>query len=154
GFSYSKGTVTLTGYAYSPTLKADAERAVKQVAGVERVIDSIETLPASNSDDALRWRAYYAIYNDPFLTRYAAGSGTLWGHRHGIPMTLFGSATLFPGVEPVGTYPIVIIVKNGHITLMGIVDSQMDKDMAGMKVDGIPGSFGVENQLTVEAGRK
>ena len=153
-FSYNKGTVTLSGYAYSPTLKADATRAVKQVARVDQVVDLIEALPASISDDALRWRTYYAIYNDPFLSRYAAGGGTLWGHRHGIPMSLFGSAARFPGVEPVGNYPIVIIVKNGHITLMGIVDSHADKDMAGMKANGIPGSFGLENELTVEAGRK
>jgi osmotically-inducible protein OsmY len=153
-FSYDKGTVTLTGYAYSTTLKADAERAVKQAARVDQVINLIENLPVSPNDDDLRWKTYYAIYNDPFLARYAPGGGMLWGHRHRVPMGRFGSAARFPGVEPVGNYPIEIIVKNGHITLMGVVDSESDKTMAGMKANGVAGSFGVENELTVEAGRK
>jgi hyperosmotically inducible protein len=149
-FSYDKGTVTLSGYAYHTTLKADAERAVKQAARVDQVINKIEDLPVSPNDDDLRWKTYYAIYTDPFLSRYAPGGGMLWGHRHRVPMSLFGSAARFPGVEPVGNYPIEIIVKNGRITLMGVVDSESDKTMAGMKAKGVPGSFGVENELTVE----
>lgn len=58
GFSYDKGTVTLTGYAYSTTLKTDAERAVKQVARVDQVINQIENLPVSPNDDELRWKTY------------------------------------------------------------------------------------------------
>jgi hypothetical protein len=46
------------------------------------VIDKIEQLPVSQFDDDLRWKAYYAIYRDPFLSRYAPGGGLLWGHRH------------------------------------------------------------------------
>jgi hypothetical protein len=74
-FSYDKGTVTLVGYAYRPALKADAERAVNRVAGVDTVKNQIEELPVSFNDDELRWRAYYAIYRDPFLSRYAPGGG-------------------------------------------------------------------------------
>lgn len=150
-FSYEKGTVTLTGYAYHAALKADAERAVKKAPRVDQVINKIEELPVSPMDDDLRWRTYYAIYTDPFLSRYAPGGGMLWGHRHRVPLGPFGSATRFPGVEPVGNYPIMIIVKNGRITLMGEVDSESDRTMAGMKARGIPGAFGVENELTVEA---
>lgn len=149
-FSYDKGTVTLSGYAYHAALKADAERAVKGVARVDQVINKIEELPVSPMDDDLRWKTYYAIYTDPFLSRYAPGGGMLWGHRHRVPLGLFGSAARFPGVEPVGNYPIMIIVKNGRITLMGEVDSDSDKTMAGMKAQGVPGAFGVENELTVE----
>jgi hyperosmotically inducible periplasmic protein len=149
-FSYDKGTVTLSGYAYHVALKADAERAVKQVARVDDVINKIEELPVSPMDDELRWKTYYAIYTDPFLSRYAPGGGMLWGHQHRVPLGRFGSAARFPGVEPVGNYPIAIIVKNGHITLMGEVDSDADKTMAGMKARGVPGAFGVENELTVE----
>ena len=76
----------------------------------------------------------------------------LWGHQHRVPATPFGSAARFPGVEPLGNYPIAIIVKNGHITLMGIVDSESDKTVAGMKARGVSGAFGVENELTVEKG--
>jgi len=149
-FRYEKGTVTLSGYAYHPMLKEDAERAVKQVARVDQVVNKIEELPMSPMDDDLRWRTYYAIYSDPFLSRYAPGGGMLWGHRHRVPLGLFGSAGRFPGTEPVGNYPIMIIVKNGRITLMGEVDSASDKTMAEMKARGVPGAFGVENELTVE----
>jgi hyperosmotically inducible protein len=150
-FSYQNGTVTLSGYDYRGSLKGDAERAVKQVARVDQVINNIEILPVSPNDDNLRWKTYYAIYSDPFLSRYAPGGGMLWGHRHMVPRGgLFGSAARFPGAEPLGSYPIAIIVKNGHITLMGVVDSESDKTMAGMKAKGVSGSFGVENELTVE----
>lgn len=149
-FSYVNGTVTLSGYDYRGTLKGDGERAVKQIARVDQVINNIEILPVSPNDDNLRWKTYYAIYSDPFLSRYAPGGGMLWGHRHSVPGGLFGSAARFPGAEPLGTYPIAIIVKNGHITLMGVVDSESDKTMAGMKAKGVSGSFGVENELTVE----
>jgi hyperosmotically inducible protein len=148
-FTYDKGTVILSGYAYHPGLKADAERAVKQVARVDEVINKIEDLPLSPNDDDLRWKTYYAIYTDPFLSRYAPGGGMLWGHRHRA-FGRFGSAARFPGLEPCGNYPIVIIVRNGRITLMGSVDNASDKTMAGMKANGVFGSFGVDNELTVE----
>src|SRR5688572_3902389 len=61
GFSYDKGTVTLEGYAYRPSLKSDAERAVKRVAGVDTVVNKIVELPPSTNDDELRWRTFYAI---------------------------------------------------------------------------------------------
>src|SRR6266851_3944182 len=109
-FSYDKGTVTLVGYAYRPTLKADAGRAVKQVPGVDEVKDTIEELPVSPNDDELRWKTYYAIYRDPFLSRYAPGGGMLWGHRHafGPGFHPLGGGP-FPGMEPAGDYPIHII---------------------------------------------
>ena len=63
-FNYEKGAVTLTGYAYSAQLKGDAERAVKRASGVDEMKDKIEELPASLTDDEVRWRTYYAIYRD------------------------------------------------------------------------------------------
>jgi len=150
-FSYDKGTVTLMGYAYHPTLKPDAVRAVKRAAGVDQVIDKIEELSVSQNDDELRWKTYYAIYRDPFLSRYAPGGGLLWGHRHtfGAGFHAMGM-TRFPGMEPLGDYPIHIIVKNGRITLLGVVDSEADKTVAGTRAREVPGSFGVENELVVE----
>jgi hypothetical protein len=152
-FSYDKGTVTLMGYAYRPTLKADAVRAAKRAPGVDQVIDKIEELPVSITDDELRWKTYYAIYRDPFLSRYAPGGGALWGHRHALggPLLYPLGAGLFPGMEPAGDYPIHIIVKNGKITLLGVVDSEADKNVAGLKARGVPGAFGVDNQLMVES---
>jgi hypothetical protein len=155
-FGYDKGTVTLVGYAYRPSLKIDAERAVKRVAGVDTVVNQIEELPVSMSDDDLRWKAYYAIYGDPFLSRYAPGGDMLWGHRHGFGVGPFGrfGPSRFPGMEPAGDYPIHIVVKNGRITLLGVVDSEQDKIMAGMKAREVPGAFAVENELMVDGDQK
>lgn len=151
-FSYDKGTAALMGYAYHPTLKKDAVRAVKRVAGVDQVVDKIEELPVSQMDDELRWTTYYAIYRDPFLSRYAPGGGMLWGHRHpfrGGFQGGFGGAR-FPGMEPLGDYPIHVIVRNGKITLLGVVDNESDKTIAGVRAREVPGTFGVENELVVE----
>ena len=150
-FSYDKGTVTLMGYAYHPGLKQDAVRAVKRAPGVDDVVDKIEELPVSQNDDELRWKTYYAIYRDPFLSRYAPGGGMLWGHRHpfGGPFYGFGAGT-FLGMEAAGDYPIHIIVKNGRVTLLGVVDNEGDKTIAGMKARQVPGSFEVNNELMVE----
>jgi hypothetical protein len=151
-FGYDKGTVTLMGYAYRPSLKGDAERALRRVAGIETVKNQVEDLPVSFNDDEIRWATYYRIYRDPFLSRYAPGGGVLWGHRH--PFLDRGLMPLapsrFPGMEPAGDYPIHIIVKQGHISLLGVVDSESDKTMAGMKAREVPGSFGVENELTID----
>jgi hyperosmotically inducible protein len=154
-FSYDKGTVTLMGYAYHPSLKRDAVRAVKRVGGVDDVADKIEELPVSPNDDELRWKTYYAIYRDPFLSRYAPGGGALWGHRHPFDSAFhpLGPAR-FTGMEPLGDYPIHIIVKNGKITLLGVVDNESDKTVAGMRAREVPGSFGVENELVVEKDQK
>ena len=151
GFSYNKGTVALVGYAYHPGLKGDAQQAVKRVAGVDTVQNKLEELPPSPNDDQLRWKIYYSIYRDPFLSRYAPGGGMLWGHRHafGGEFSPLGSGT-FPGMEPAGDYPIHIIVKNGRVTLLGVVDNEGDKTIAGTKAREVPGSFEVDNQLMVE----
>ncbi len=150
-FNYDKGTVTLMGYAYNAALKKDAERAVKRAPGVDTVINKIEELPVSPNDDELRWKTYYAIYRDPFLSRYAPGGGALWGHRHAFDPSFHPLGPgFFPGLEPAGDYPIHIIVKNGKITLLGVVDSESDKTVAGMRAREVPGSFGVDNQLMVE----
>ena len=145
-FSYDKGTLTLMGYAYHPGLKRDAVRAVKRVPGVDDVVDKVEELPVSQNDDELRWKTYYAIYRDPFLSRYAPGGGALWGHRHPFDPAFhpLGPAR-FPGMEPLGDYPIHIIVKNGKITLLGVVDSEADKTVAGMRARDVPGAFGVRS---------
>jgi len=150
-FKYDKGTAVLMGYAYHPALKSDAEHAVKRVSGVDQVVNKIEELPPSQMDDELRWKIYYAIYRDPFLSRYAPGGGMLWGHRHAFGGPLYGfGAGPFLGMEPAGDYPIHIIVKNGRVTLLGVVDNDGDKTIAGMKAKQVPGSFEVNNELMVE----
>lgn len=150
-FSYDKGTVTLMGYAYAPMLKRDAANAVKRAPKVDEVTNKIEELPVSMMDDELRWKTYYAIYRDPFLARYAPGGGLLWGHRHpfGGPFSPMGAGP-FLAYEAAGDYPIHIIVKGGRITLLGVVDNEGDKTLAGMRAREVPGSFAMDNQLMVE----
>ena len=114
-------TVTLVGQVVRPVLKSDAENAVKRIEGVDHVNNQIEVLPPSPMDDQLRVRLYRAIYGDPGLEKYALG------------------------VQK----PIRIIVKNGHVTLEGVVDSQADKDLAGIRAKSVPGSFSVDNNLQV-----
>ena len=116
------GTVTLLGQVSRPTLKSDAENAVKHIEGVERVVNNLEVLPTSIEDDRIRRAAYRAIFGNEVLSQY---------QLRAVP-------------------PIHIIVKNGHITLEGVVARQMDKQIAGIQVNSIPGVFSVTNNLVVE----
>lgn len=114
-------TVTLYGQVTRPTLKSDAGNVVKSIEGVERVDNQIEVLPVSPMDDQLRQQLFRAIYNYPPLEKYALG------------------------VQK----PIRIIVKNGHVTLEGVVDNEADKNFAGVRANGVPGIFSVTNNLQV-----
>ena len=116
------GTVTLLGQVSRPVLKSDAENAVKRIEGVEKVVNNIEVLPTSIEDDRIRRAAYRAIYGNDVLSQY---------QLRAVP-------------------PIHIIVKNGHITLEGVVARQMDKQIAGMQANSVPGAFSVTNNLVVE----
>lgn len=115
------GTIRLLGQVVRPTLKSDAERRVKRVGGVDQVINDIEVLPVSPSDDAIRLAVARNIYNSTALDRYGFQS------------------------QP----PIHIIVKQGRVTLEGAVDSESDKTVAGLKAREINGVFDVKNNLTV-----
>src|SRR5712672_4359039 len=98
-FKVEGGTVTLLGQVSRPTLKSDAENAVKHIEGVEKVVNNIEVLPTSIEDDQIRRAAYRAIFGNEVLSQY---------QLRAVP-------------------PIHIIVKNGHITLEGVVAREMDK---------------------------
>jgi hypothetical protein len=151
-FTYDRGTVTLVGYAYHGSLAKDAERALKRVPGVDTIVNKVEELPPSPMDDELRWKVYYAIYGDPFLSRYAPGGGILWGFpRSSIMGPMFHPIGVdpFTGFEPAGDYPIHIVVKNGRVMLFGVVDNETDKRMAEIRAREVPGSFAVENHLIV-----
>lgn len=118
-------TVTLLGQVVRPVTKSDAENAVKHIEGVEKVDNQIEVLPASSMDDRLRRRLFRAIYGYPALERYALG------------------------VQK----PIRIIVKNGHVALEGVVDSEGDKNLVGLRANGVSGIFSVDNNLRVESSK-
>ena len=121
-FKVDGGTVTLLGQVSRPTLKTDAERVVKSIEGVERVIDRIEVLPLSPYDDRIRLATYRAIYGHTALNRYALQA---------VP-------------------PIHIIVKNGNVTLEGVVANEGDKNIADIQARSVPGVFSVTNNLRVE----
>ena len=121
GYKVEGYRVTLFGQVINPTLRSDAQNAVKRIEGVEQVDNQIEVLPPSPDDDRLRREEYRAIYEYDGLSRYA------WGP--------------YPSIH--------IIVKNGQVTLVGNVDSQADKDMANIRAKGVPGVFSVTDNLTV-----
>lgn len=114
-------------------------------------MNKIEVLPVSPNDEELRWAAYYKIYGDSFLSRYAPGGGVRWGHRHPFGNSFYplGFGPLSQ-MEAAGDYPIHIIVRKGVIELLGIVDSEQDKTLVEMLARQVPGAFGVENHLMVD----
>ena len=116
------GTVTLLGEVSRPTLKSDAENAVKGIEGVERVDNQIKVLPTSPNDDRIRRAVYRSIYGNDVLSQYALRA---------VP-------------------PIHIIVENGNVTLEGVVARQMDKQVAEMQAKSVSGVFSVTNNLKVE----
>ena len=144
-FSIDRGTVTLLGFAYHGNLKSDAEAAIKRVRGVDEVANTVEVLPAAQQDDRIRWATFYNIYTDDFLSRYAPGGAM--SARYEVQQF-----ARFPGMQPFGTYPIHIIVKHGRTTLMGVVDNEADKQVAGVRAREVSGVFAVENELVVQKG--
>ena len=131
-FGVDRGTVTLVGYSFEGRLKADAEMAAKRSSGVDEVANKIEVLPTSLNDDRIRWATFYRIYTDDFLSRYAPGGvhevlRELRDERH------------FPGMQPVGIYPIHIIVKNGRTMLLGAVDNAADRQLAEVRAREVQG---------------
>lgn len=114
-------TVTLFGAVVKPTLKSDAENAVKHIEGVERVVNNIEVLPLSTNDDRIRIAVYRAVYSQPGLDTY--------------------SLRAVPTIH--------IIVKNGNVTLTGAVATEGDKNRAGLAANGVPGVFSVKNEIQV-----
>jgi hyperosmotically inducible protein len=116
------GSVTLLGEVSRPTLKSDAERAVREIEGVERVDNQIKVLPVSPNDDRIRRATYRKIYGHNVLSQY---------QLRAVP-------------------PIHIVVNNGHVTLEGVVARQMEKQVAGMQANSVSGVFSVVNNLRVE----
>jgi len=143
-FRVDRGVVYLAGYSFEGRLKADAEMAVKRAGGVVEVANKIEVLPASQNDDRIRWATFYRVYTDDFLSRYAPG---------GVYEVLreVRDERRFPGMQPVGRYPIHIVVKGGRTMLLGVVDSATDRQVAEVRAREVSGVFEVENDLV--AGR-
>lgn len=122
-FKYEEGIVTLYGQVSRPTLRKDAERVVERVTGVDQVVNRIEVLPLSNFDDQIRLATYRAVYRQPGLDRLS-----------------------FQAVPPIH-----IIVKNGNVTLEGVVPTKGDSIRAFMAANGVSNVFSVTNNLRVES---
>jgi hyperosmotically inducible protein len=118
--------VILEGQVVRPTLKSDAEAAVKSVEGVSTVVNNIEVLPVSPLDDQIRRAVYRAIYGDNALFRYGLSA--------------------VPSIH--------IIVKNGNVTLEGVADNEADKNLANLRASQVPNVFAVKNNLRVVSDSK
>ena len=117
--------IILEGQVTRPTLKSDAEGAVKSIPGISAVVNNIEVLPLSPMDDQIRRATYRAVYGEPGLSRYAESA--------------------VPSIH--------IIVKNGNVTLEGVVDSEGDKNLANIRASAVPNVFSVKNNLVVSSGK-
>lgn len=120
--SVKDGVVTLSGDTVWDPPKDSALAIVAQTPGVKDVVDDVKVLPVSNFDDSIRVRTARVIYRDSVLGKYAS--------------------------DP--AHPIRIVVDNGHVTLYGAVQSAMDKTIAGIRANSVPGAFSVDNKLVVE----
>lgn len=123
GFTVNGGTVTLEGQVAQPILKDDAEKTVRKIEGVEQVVNNIEVLPLSPNDERIRRDMFRAIYGDSEI-----------GMRYGY--------SAVPSIH--------IIVKNGDVRLEGVVANEMDRNIIGIRANGVPGAFKVTNDLVVE----
>src|SRR5215210_4561263 len=125
-YAIDGSTVTLSGQVVQPSTRKDAERRVRKLKGVERVVNNIEVLPLSSFDDSIRAGTYRALFgwNSP-LFRYGRGTN--------------------PSIH--------IVVERGHLTLEGVVSNEGDRRLARALVSSIPGVFSVTNNLQAESGR-
>ena len=115
------GVAILGGHAYGPVDASDALAIVENTKGVKDVIDNIQVDPVSPNDDRIRREVFRKVYGFPSLNKYA--------------------------IDPVK--PIRIQVANGNVTLYGVVDSEADKEAAGIQAKSVPGVFSVTNDLQV-----
>jgi osmotically-inducible protein OsmY len=121
GVQVHNGVVLVTGMVVNPVDKDSALDLVKNTAGVRDVIDKIQVAPVSPMDNRIRRDEERAVYGTPQLNRYALNPAK----------------------------PIRIVVVNGHVTLEGVVDTKGDRDIAGLRANGVPGVFSVQNNLQV-----
>jgi osmotically-inducible protein OsmY len=128
------GQVLLLGYVFKPNLKREAERVVRTIKGVQSVDNQIEILPDSQRDNEIRVGVYKSIYGHPSLKSYNPGGG---------------SAGVDSGSLPRGPHPILILVKNRNVALIGQVSSDSHRRTAEIQARTISGVGLVENYLKV-----
>jgi hyperosmotically inducible periplasmic protein len=121
-YSIDGSKVTLHGQVVRPSTRSDAARSVASIDGVSQVVNKIQVLPLSNFDDSIRTRTYRALVRTGGLSRY------------------------FMGANP----SLHIVVNRGQVTLAGVVNSKLDKQLAYMTARQVSGAFSVTNDLKVE----
>jgi len=119
------GMVVLAGKVTMPYKKDDLEKRIAKIDGVRSVRNEIGVLPVSQFDDELRYRVSRAIYGNPSFWNYAAMANP----------------------------PIHIIVEGGHVTLAGVVNSNVERMLARSLATGF-GEFSVESELRTDAEMK
>lgn len=118
----ANGHVVLSGAVTMPYKKDDIERRAKSVNGVQSIENKIDVLPVSSMDDELRFRVARAIYGNSSFWNYAAMANP----------------------------PIHIIVNRGRVTLVGVVNSNVERQLARSLATGF-GEFEVKNELKTDA---
>lgn len=147
-FSFKGDTVTLRGSASRPILKSSAENVTKRVEGVAKVDNQIEVLPLSPNDDQIRLRAYVAIYGHSALSRFNPNRGAP------LFMSRISAMTGITNDPPFGNHPVHIVVKNGNITLEGVLPTASDRAIAEIQANGVTGAFSVVNNIEVQEAMK
>jgi hyperosmotically inducible periplasmic protein len=140
-FKVGNGTVTLQGYAHRAALKREAESMVRTAVKAD-IINEIQVLPSSSFDDQIRWEAYQRIYTEDIASRYVSGGDIEVRYE-------LADMRLFPGMEPYGTYPVHIIVKNRKLTLVGVLDTDLDKTLVLHRARQVLHTTGVEDAVQV-----
>lgn len=142
-FGITGKTIVLRGFASRPILKSSAESAVKSIKGVDQVKNEIEILPLSSNDDRIRASVYTRLYSNPALAKYTS-------NRAPNRFASLTRATLgITNDPPIGYHAIRIIVKNGEVTLYGVVDNTFDFTVAEVQAKAAPLTFGVFNELVI-----
>lgn len=121
GLNVQNGVVTVSGSVIDYPSRDSALSIIETTPGVKDVVDNINVQPTSPMDDDIRLRVARAVYGNPELSKYA--------------------------IDP--QKPIRIVVNNGHVTLYGVVDSQMDKQLAETQARSVPNVFSVDDKLVV-----
>jgi hyperosmotically inducible periplasmic protein len=147
-FGFHGKVVVVKGYASRPILKKDVDNTLKDIAGVESVDNQIEVLPSSPNDDRIAAAVYSRIYTASSLRKYNANQGTArqaTGPGRNIAL-MAGGITNAP---PTGFHAIHIVVRNGNVTLFGVVNNEGDSAIANMQANSASGVFSVDNNLDV-----
>ena len=140
-FSIDGSAVTLEGFAHRQALKREAEAMIRDAVKAD-VANRIEILPSSSFDDRIRWSTLQRVYTGDIASKYVPG-GEMKVRYEILDMARFA------GMEPYGTYPVHIIVKNRKVLLIGLLDNDLDKTQVLFRARQVPNTAGIEDAVSV-----